>query len=504
MTDDRWIAPALAANPSVPDDLLIAMAATNDRQLQLDLIAARRYTPMSLPVATVLADSAHARVRQELACCLISDELLVRLAGDPDPQVRLWIVVRPQEVLNRLPYYVPEAAYAVLARDDDPMVQGELLTSPEAPEQLKRAVARRAHPQLRDRAILRFGADDEATGTYHRLLAHPDADVRRQALRTERFRPPSDLVPQLLADPDVRLAAVPVVPLTPELAHTLVTDPDPQVRRAVAGNPDLPHDLVGRLARDSDPGVTAALLNRSHLPIEFVNGIDDTRDRQLRTYPVEWLWEHRDDVELLDRYSRARHVRYRRTVAGIPGLAPETVRRLATDEDFAVRLLLAEHNPERVPVELLVEMVRTWSGRSAVAMVRNPRFPAEVVDQLVRSDDSSHRWLAYLSDRLTEAQLALLADDPDPALAARLDPPATPSRAEFEARLADPSPLPGHDPHPGHPTVRETAARHRQLPVELMWELWRRAELAAASDLSGAGVEQPSLVEKATPAGSTS
>ncbi|GAB3970093.1 hypothetical protein [Plantactinospora veratri] len=310
MTDDRWIAPTRAANPSVPDELLIAMAATNDRKLQLDLITRRRYSPMSLPVATVLAGSPHPPVRRELA---------------------------------------------------------------------------------------------------------------------------------------------------------------------VARNPDLCSDLVGLLARDPDRNVTAVLLNRGHLPIEFVDGIDDSRDRQTRTDPIEWLRKRRDDAELLDRYSRARHVRYRRTVAGIPGLAPETVRRLAADEDFGVRLLLAENNPELAPVELLVEMVRSWSGRSAAAMIRDPRFPQDVIDELVRSEDSSHRWVAYRSGRLTEAQMALLADDPDPALATEVNPPAPPSRAEFVARLADPGPVPAdHAPHPGHPTVREEAARHPRLPVDLMWNLWRR------------------------------
>ncbi|MFY1690129.1 hypothetical protein [Plantactinospora sp. WMMB782] len=480
MTDDDWIAPALAANPSVPEDLLTEMASTHDEKLQLALIAPRRPAPMSLSVATVLADSPHPRVRQDLAGCVVADEIVVRLAADPNPGVRLSVVLRPEEVFYPMPCYVPEAAYALLTEEDDPRVQGELLYSFGTPEHVKRAVARRAHPDLRDDALLRFGTDGEATGAYHRMVTDSDPEVRRTALRRGRFRPPADLVPGLLADAAVRLAAIRRIPLTAELARALATDPDPDVRCAVTANPDLPDDLVELLSHDPDERVRMELFDRPHLPLHVVDRYDDAQDRPRRTTPVEWLWKHRDDNELLDRYSRARHVRYRRTVARVPGLAPETVRRLAADDDYAVRLILTERNPDLVPVELLVEMVTTWEGYSAGTIAGNPRLPDEVIDQLLRSAEPRHRWYAYLSGRLTEEQLALLADDPDPKLAARVDPPAPPSWPEFEARLADPTPVPAdHPAQPGHPTVREAAARHPQLPVPLMWQLWRRARSAA-------------------------
>ena len=52
MTEFGWIAPALAANPSAPEGLLLRLAESHDEQTQLALIKARRYAAMSLPLAT--------------------------------------------------------------------------------------------------------------------------------------------------------------------------------------------------------------------------------------------------------------------------------------------------------------------------------------------------------------------------------------------------------------------------------------------------------------------
>lgn len=57
VTDHDWIAPALAANPSTPEDLLLRLAAGHHERTELALVKARRYLPMSRQLAGVLSDS---------------------------------------------------------------------------------------------------------------------------------------------------------------------------------------------------------------------------------------------------------------------------------------------------------------------------------------------------------------------------------------------------------------------------------------------------------------
>ena len=66
--------------------------------------------------------------------------------------------------------------------------------------------------------------------------------------------------------------------------------------------------------------------------------------------------------------------------------------------------------------------------------------------------------------RLTDEQRARLAHDPDTALAAAVTPPPTPTPDEQRRQIHDPS-----------LDVRAAAARHPDLPEELLQELLRRA-----------------------------
>ncbi|WP_412539191.1 hypothetical protein R8Z50_25520 [Longispora sp. K20-0274] len=478
MTDDSWIPRSLAANPSAPDDLLLAMAATGDENTQLALAAPRRFRRLRLPaaVAAALAASPHWRVRSELTVCAhLPDDILIRLATDPDRRVRVGVVVRPQEVIvspdehaapevNR---FAPEAAYASLVRDDWCVLQEEFLLSPDIPDHLKREMERellrRPDARLHDEVQLRVGTDADAAAAHRRMLAGPDPARRRVALASSRFPPPADLVADLLADDATRLPAIGRVPLTADLARSLATDDDPRVRAAVAGNPTLPLELLRALAADSDETVTRAVLERPHVPLDVLDSLDRTMDTDAYTRVVDWLWAERHDLALVARYAGSRQVRYRRTVARMPGLPAELVARLAADEDYPVRLILTENNREHVPTPVLLEIVRRWDGYTAAPMLRDPRVPDEVIDELSRSEDPGFRWRVFHTGRLNRHQLARLADDPDPALATAANPPPPPSPEEFRARLDDPS-----------VSVRDAAARHPDLPVDLMWRLWRR------------------------------
>ncbi|MEV0136441.1 hypothetical protein AB0H83_49465, partial [Dactylosporangium sp. NPDC050688] len=289
--------------------------------------------------------------------------------------------------------------------------------------------------------------------------------TRRAALTSDRFRPPARLIPELLSDEQNRFQTMQRIPLSAELARSLVADADPRVRRAVAANPDLSRDLLYVLAADPDREVRWALIHRPHVPMDVLDAIDYKLDPRTRTNPVDWLWAQRHDHVLVARYARSRHVVHRRTVARMPGLAAEVVEHLAADEDYAVRLMLAERNGDRVPIDVLVEMLLTWTGWSRAILARNPRVPDAVIEQLSRSEQPDHRWLADYSQRLTDEQRARPAHDPDTTRAAAAAPPPSPTPDELRQQINDPS-----------PDIRAAAARHPSLPEDLMHELWRQAQ----------------------------
>jgi len=463
VTDDSWITPALAANPSTPIDLLRAMATSRDKAITEALCQYRPHNQMPAEIAEILAASPHARVRADLVGRADTPiHLIAALGRDPHRVVRLHIAAR-QEVVwaAQLDTYVPDETYLILARDPDPDVRREILSSSDVPTHVKLVLAE--DPDLRDIVHLRHGDYGQSLAAYHRMLTSPDAADRRIALQNRRHTPSATLIPALLADPDSRADAARHCPLTPAQASELARDPNPGIRSALAENPHVPDDVAHALAHDDDPAVRTALIYRPDIPIDLLDTIAEPVDSHQRTQHVNWLRERRDQSDLIAAYARSRSVIHRRTVAICRDLPAEIIDVLATDDDFGVRLMLAEQHPDEVPTTLLTDLVFTWNGYSSYDIVRNPRLPADTIDELTRSDNAQHRWLAALSDRLTSEQRALLADDPDPKIAAHINPPPPPTPQEFEDLLT----LGCHG-------NRSASARHRDLPAETMWQLWKR------------------------------
>lgn len=459
VSGQEWIRLGLAANRSTPPDVLVELAGSGDERVQHEIISTRIGWPALEPVANILARSPHARVREQLArATYVPDEAVVRLAGDPDCKVRFQVVRRPLDV-SGLPQgrrYVPDEAYAILARDENLLVAAELLGLPGTPLHVKREIGR-LHEEFRDDCLLYYGEPDEARATYERLVAGEDSGKRRQALRSGRFRPPAELVSRLLADEAHRLTAIEQIPLSPGLASTLVADDDAKVRRAVAVNPDLPRDLLEVLAEDPSREVRKALAFRPYIPLALLERIDYGSDPV--EYQVDWLWEQRHDVDLVAAYSWSRQLSYRLTVSRVGGLPQDVVDRLARDGHHKVRMFLAGSNGERAPVELLEEALFTNPGHSGDWVAQNPRVPDDVIERLSRSENKLHRWRACYTGRLTREQRTRLAADADPDLAAQVVPPPTPE--QLVAWLHDPS-----------PQVRDEAVRHIALPESAIRDLW--------------------------------
>lgn len=220
--------------------------------------------------------------------------------------------------------------------------------------------------------------------------------------------------------------------LTAEEAGVLARSTAAYERRHAADAPNLPADLVAGLARDPEHAVRLAVSMREELTEAERAAIDYTVGPDDRIQPVPWAVSTRDPSAQAGA-ARSAHAGLRRSVTYNRRLAPDLVTGLAGDDDFVVRLLLCEHQPE-VPGEVMLATYLDSRVVSRGDMLFHPSFP--------------------------RVGLARYADDPDPrrrALVAQ-DPTAPPD-------------LIAHLSHDEHPTVRSWMAADARLPTARVLEL---------------------------------
>ncbi|MEJ8645916.1 hypothetical protein WKI68_41215 [Streptomyces sp. MS1.HAVA.3] len=222
--------------------------------------------------------------------------------------------------------------------------------------------------------------------------------------------------------------------LTRELAERVVAEGERLA--AIAGNPSLPPDLVARLAADPDPRVRLQVSARPELSESERAAIDYTVDAEDRLSTLDWVWERREDAAFLRRCAKSAHTWLRRSAAVCPGLPADAVELLAQDEDFAVRLLLAEFHPEPPP-ELLIDLYLNGTHRAVGMLVVRPGFPAAgLATRLGDSPDPRGRRLALRDPGLEPELLDRLSRDPETRADAGRDPRLPVAR--IRELLADP------------------------------------------------------------------
>ncbi|WP_203996695.1 hypothetical protein [Virgisporangium aurantiacum] len=390
----------LAENPALPFDLLRPLLDAPDRvtwaalagRSDLTRAAVRRLATTDSPAVRIalarnpvgaahgwdlLVDDADVDVRTALADnhwrhgdiprdFPLPEPAQVRLADDPAGRVRRMMAFR---------------------RDPAPAVGRRLAADPSADVRCEVARHWRRAP-----------ADVART-----WFTDPDPGVRRAALF--RHLPPAELVAGLLADPETRAEAAGRVRLVPDTAEDLASDPDPEVRWAVARNPTLPAPLVVRLADDPDPEVRAEIMLRRDLP-------DDVRARvaasvEPQDYHVAgWLVDAALDVRLA--HVDSPFAFCRRAVASSKCLPAPAIARLATDEDFSVRLLLAENHPEVPGAVFATVLPRT--GHAAWLLGSHPSIPTDLLVAMAGSDDERDRNVAAISPHLPAPNAVDLAE----------------------------------------------------------------------------------------------
>ncbi|WP_424709760.1 PE-PGRS family protein [Kitasatospora acidiphila] len=395
------------------------------------------------------------RVRKALAeRWKLTAEQRARLFEDPDPHHR-WIFMTCA-VDYRMA--LTEATYDQLAGDPSARVRAELALHPDLPAGQLAALAADPDPKVRCVAAPRaWVALDEPVRAALLADPDPDAEVRAEAvLRQHETTPLSAADFAALPADRYRERATAACLLSRELAESLVRGTDSRTRSIVATNPLIAPELVAVLAADPAHEVRWPVSLRPDLTEEERARIPVEIEPRMRHAPLKWVLAQHHDADAMRRCAASAHVLVRRSVACATNLPADVADRLAHDEDYAVRLLLAEHCAQ-APAEVLLEMWQTWQGYSAARLVEHPNFPREHTLSHAEHPNPAMRQLALDDPESTPELVEWFSRDPADAVRRRAlrDPRLS---AASVIRLLD-------DPHGG---IRSDAAADPRLPVRVL------------------------------------
>ncbi|MFE1869926.1 hypothetical protein ACFW9N_03360 [Streptomyces sp. NPDC059496] len=456
---DRWtgLLHGLVGNTAAPADVLMRLLGHEDERVRR-AVARRAVLPQEVVEAVLVHPDR--RVRIALAENGNADpDQRARLLEDPALGVHFMLAVGPLTYRQQVAP-LPDWAYERLLAHPRLPVRHELILSGATPRHILATLADHEDPVFR-RASCRAW-DRLAQQVRERLLHDEDPDVRREAAARichEDEEATTWLVGEL-GDSWQVIDILKTGRLTRELAERVVAGGGRLA--ALAANPTLPPDLVARLAVDPAPGVRLAVSARPELSESERAAIDYTVDAEDRLGTLDWVWERREDAEFLRRCARSAHTWLRRSAAVCPGLPADAVELLAGDQDFAVRLLLAEFQP-KPPPELLLDLYLNGTHRAVGMLVTRQGFPAAgLAARFGASPDPERRRLALRDPDLEPELLDRLSRDPDTRAAAARDPRLPVAR--IRELLADPD-------------TAAAAAANPALPPEDMRRLLDRADV---------------------------
>ncbi|WP_404961933.1 hypothetical protein [Streptomyces sp. 147326] len=459
---DHWtgLLHGLARNEAAPADALLRLLGHEDEWVRR-AVAKRAVLPQEVIEAVLVHPDRH--VRMALAeNGSIDPGQRARLVDDPAPAVHLTLAHGPLAYRRRVAP-LPDWAYERLLNHPRGLVGHELVVWGAPPAHILTGLAHHEHPPFR-RAACRVW-DRLADEARERLLHDEDPDVRQAAALQvchEDEERTTWLVGQL-GDGWQVTEVLAKGRLTRELAERVVAEGERLA--AIASNPSLPPDLVARLAVDPDPRVRLHVSARPELSESERAAIDYAVDPEDRLSTLDWVWERREDAAFLRRCARSPHTWLRRSAAVCPGLPSDAVELLARDDDFAVRLLLAEFHPEPPP-ELLLDLYLNGTHRAVGMLVTRPGFPAAgLAARFANSPDPERRRLALRDPGLEPELLDRLSRDPETRADAARDPRLPVAR--IRELLTDPDPETA--------AAARAAAANPALPAEDMRRLLDRA-----------------------------
>ncbi|GGY16614.1 hypothetical protein [Streptomyces xanthochromogenes] len=497
----------LAANPSLPPDLVDRLISVADTDLA-DELADR--ADLTHDQATTLATHIESSAQR-----LAQHGMLT--AADVDP------ATRPAAALALLGEGSGPAAWARLFATDPDVTRRERLAGcPGLPRDVVETLA--ADPDTRVVAELAFGATPEVAAA---LAAHPRTEVRR-AVAANEATPPTVLAGLLTGEGIPHVQRCPVCereetpflhdpecprpdcdlpagascdgfhesaahgiqqaalhnPATPASAAAgFAEHPSELLRRAVAARRDLPAEVYGRLALDPAPGVRADLAQNPSIDDAVIEVLAQDRghdvQRRLAHHPrvpldvlVRLVGRTRIGPTLLPRIAIASPTEIeelaqsplatvRMLIARRRDLPAPIRDALTTDPDAAVVTSIASH--PGLSEARLRAMVDRHGVRVMAGVAANPDATGQLLEELSRRRPQARKALREIArhrNATARALLACLSDEKARRTAAGH--PALPAQA-FAELLGD-----------GDWQVVEAAAANPSLPAAVMAQLLPR------------------------------
>ncbi|MFD4762648.1 hypothetical protein ACFWOJ_28455 [Streptomyces sp. NPDC058439] len=437
----------LSWNPAAPGSVLLRLLGHDDRYVRRN-VAQRKDLPPE--VVDAILSHPDRGVRAAFAESWNADPAQrARLLDDPSATISLILAMGPNPY--RMPVEpLPDWAYERLLAHPRDSVRHETAASASVPAHVRAGMA--GHPESFFRRMACRAWDQLDDSARESLLNDEDSEVRQAAaLRVchddeER----TAWLVEALAESWQLHNLLAVGRLGRGLAERLMAKGDRL--SSLAANPSLPADLVARLAVSPDPYVRLVVSARPELTEDERAAIEYTVGPEDRLDTLTWVWEAREDMDVLRRCATSAHLWLRWSAAACPELPQDLVELLARDEDFAVRLLLCEFHPEPPP-ELLLALFLNGGHRAVGMLAAKPRFPAEgLAARFADSSDPKLRLLALRDPGLGAEDLDRLSRDPQTRAAAARDPRLPLSR--IRELLAD--------------TTTGSVAGNPALPVEAM------------------------------------
>jgi hypothetical protein len=285
---------------------------------------------------------------------------------------------------------------------------------------------------------------------YDRLI---ERDARLREAIAGSCWAPHDLRERLSPSPTVPRAPMDELRLDRQAAEELTRLENMWDRARAAADPRLPADLVAKLAADPSPTVRLAASMHPGLSEQQRAAIDYRVAPEDRITPARWATITRDPQQQRQ-CAYSAHVGLRRSLAYNPSLSPDLVAVLATDEDFAVRLLLCENHAD-VPGETVLATYLEARTLSRGQLLDHPALPRRGLARLADSSDPSARCLVVLDPDASPELLERLSHDAHPAVRASTADDQRLSLARVLELFDD-------------PLTTERAAANPHLPIHVM------------------------------------
>jgi hypothetical protein len=281
---------------------------------------------------------------------------------------------------------------------------------------------------------------------------------------------PRDLRERLSPSTAGTAAPVDEPPLDRLAAEEMTRNENVWDRARAAADPRMPTDLVATFAIDPSPAVRLAASMHPSLSEQQRAAIDYHVAPGDRITPARWAMITRDPQQQRQ-CAYSSHVGLRRSVSYNTALSPDLVAVLATDDDFAVRLLLCENHSD-VPGETVLATYLGARTLSRGRLLDHPALQSVGLACLAEASDPAARCLVVLDPDAPPALLELLSHDPHPAVRASTahDPRLSPARV---LELFD------------DPMTTEHAAANPHLPVHIMEGVLADAVTLADEQIEG-------------------